>query len=173
MPHLQLAPTEQVWSLSGTVSYWVYGPRGEAQGLMLDVDGNAVQFVIAPQEAAQLRGLEVGQPVEIEGSFDDHVKGTREHDVYRFTRLVLPALDHSDEADGAVTGVVVRINHAKHGEANGVVLDTGDFIHTRPHGFEALGLKLGDLVTAYGERRPLFDGAGCAVEATEVNGVVI
>ena len=32
----------------------------------------------------------------------------------------------------------MRLNYAKHGAANGVVLDNGDFVHTRPDGFAAL-----------------------------------
>ncbi|WP_256220106.1 MULTISPECIES: hypothetical protein [unclassified Variovorax] len=64
----------------------------------------------------------------------------------------------------------MRLNYARHGEANGVVLDTGDFVHTRPDGFERLGLKIGDEVRAEGRAQPLATGEGRVIEAVRVNG---
>ena len=73
-------------------------------------------------------------------------------------------------ADGA-SGTVVRFNYARHGEANGVVLDSGDFVHTRPDGFALLGFEIGMHVEADGESRALVGGAGRVIEARVVNGV--
>jgi hypothetical protein len=68
------------------------------------------------------------------------------------------------------SGIVVRLNFARHGEPNGFVLDSGDFIHTRPEGMAQLQLGVGERVEADGETRPLAGGAGVVVEASVING---
>ena len=68
---------------------------------------------------------------------------------------------------------MARLNFTRHGEPNGVVLDTGDFVHLKPHGLRAAGLGVGDRVTAAGPAKPLAGGAGRAVEAEEVNGTPV
>ncbi len=70
----------------------------------------------------------------------------------------------------SVSGKVVRLNHARHGAPNGVLLDSGDFVHTRPDGFETLGLKVGDMLEAEGPARPLATGTGRVIEAHRANG---
>ena len=50
------------------------------------------------------------------------------------------------------------------------MLDTGDFIHTKPDGMARLGLNVGDKVEADGDAQMLSTGKGWAVEATTVNG---
>ena len=42
-----------------------------------------------------------------------------------------------------VQGVVKRINYARHGAANGVILESGDFVHLKPAGHEARGSEGG------------------------------
>ena len=76
----------------------------------------------------------------------------------------------ADDAGPAVTGAVARLNYARHGEPNGVVLGTGDFVHLEPDGMRRLGLQVGDAVTATGEAKPMARG-GRVVEAETVNGV--
>jgi hypothetical protein len=74
------------------------------------------------------------------------------------------------DAGERVDGTVVRFNYARHGQANGVVLDTGDFVHTKPDGLARLALKVGDKVRAEGRSQPLATGQGRVVEAVRVNG---
>ena len=44
-----------------------------------------------------------------------------------------------------------RRNFVRHGEANGVVLDTSDFIHTKPEGMAKPKLRIGDSMQADGD----------------------
>lgn len=99
-------------------------------------------------------------------------KGEPQHFVYRLERLASidgkePKVAHRHQG---VSGTVVRFNYARHGCANGVVLDNGDFIHTRPDGYERLALKNGDKVDVEGEARPLATGTGRVIEARRING---
>ena len=92
--------------------------------------------------------------------------------MYDFGRLV--SVDGRKQpkaaADGgpAVRGTVVRFKYARHGAANGVVLDSGDFIHLKPEGMARAGLRIGDAVQAEGDVRPLATGSGQVIEAAKV-----
>ena len=77
------------------------------------------------------------------------------------------------EGHASYSGTVVRLNFARHGEVNGVVLDSGHFIHTRPDGMAKLQLAVGDRVEAQGDALPLVNGTGMVVEAITVNGQAI
>jgi hypothetical protein len=105
-----------------------------------------------------------------------HNKG--EHPV--FSLVILKGADgkaliHSPTGDGAIAtvqGVVKRINYTRHGEANGVVLESGDFVHLKPAGMKRVALKVGDHVTALGPAALMPLGQQ-VVEAETVNGISI
>ena len=174
MPH----PHEMidVWSVEGQFQQLVFSPKGGIEGVLIDTDGVPTQFVTDPHDpaVADLFGtLRAGQSLVIEGSeAGPSPKGEAAHSVYDFERLV--SVDgkapKAPQSHGDGVGTVVRFNYAKHGAANGVVLDNGDFVHTRPDGFERLGLKVGDKVKAEGEARALVTGSGRVIEAHTVNG---
>jgi len=163
-----------VWSLEGRLQHLLYSPRGRVEGALLDVEGVPVQFVLPPHDepAAQaFAALKPGQSLVAEGTVVP-ARGESPHEVYALERLVAVDGQPPERQDAVrqVQGRVARIHHARHGEPNGVVLDSGDFVHTRPDGFARLGLKPGDAVTASGPARALQDGAGHVVEAHTVNG---
>jgi hypothetical protein len=118
--------------------------------------------------------LHDGDELVIEVALAAHSsKGEAEHPVYNYGRLisikgVMPAKRRA-ASGAAYKGIVVRFNYARHGAANGVVLDTGDFIHTKPDGMAKLGLKVGDAVEADGDAQMISTGKGWAAEATKVN----
>jgi hypothetical protein len=96
------------------------------------------------------------------------------HAVYEFRRLLSidgrkPAKPKATPAT-AYQGKVVRFNFSRHGRPNGVVLDSGDFIHTKPDGFLKVKLKPGATVRADGDAHLLATGRGWAVEASATNG---
>jgi len=168
------AETIDVWSLEGRLLHPLYSPHGTVEGVMIDVDGIPAQFVFGPQDHRAHQAfdtLKAGQTVVIEGTAVPP-RGETPHEVYALERLV--SVDGracpTDEGPQHVKGRVARIHHARHGEPNGVVLDSGDFVHTRPAGFAQLHLKPGDEVTAQGPARLLQGGAGRVIEAHTVNG---
>lgn len=169
--------TMQAWSLEGRVQHLLHSPRGEVEGLMIDVDGVPAQFVFDKHDdpaARAFQAVQAGKTVVADGTLvPPPPHGEAAHEVYAFERLV--SIDGvafaPDDAPRQVQGRVVRIHHARHGEPNGVVLDTGDFIHTRPDGYAQLGLEVGADVTASGPARPLRgDAGGQVIEAHTVNG---
>ncbi|MET3497233.1 hypothetical protein [Variovorax boronicumulans] len=177
MPHPQ--ETIDIWSVEGRFQHLVYSPKGGIEGVLIDTDGIATQFVFDRHDeaaAAAFAGLRPGQALVIEGAEQGpSPKGTDRdaaHTVYQFERLVsVDGLAPADTPAGQqIAGTVVRLNYARHGEANGVVLDTGDFVHTKPDGFVRLGLKVGDKVLAEGRTQALSTGGGRVVEAVRVNG---
>ena len=164
--------------VQGSFQSLIYGPRGSIEGVLLSQDGEPAQIVfdkhddVSPFAFADLRA---GQTVTVEATPQGpSPKGEAAHAVFGYGRLI--AVDgkkpgKQKTASGpAYQGTVQRLNYARHGEANGVVLDTGDFIHTKPEGMAKLKLRIGDKVQADGDAQWLATGNGWAVEATKVNG---
>ncbi len=171
-PHREI----DIWSVQGRFQHLIYSPKGAIEGVLIDTDGVPTQFVTEPQDPAVaelLGGLRAGQALVVEGTeAPPSPKGEAAHTVYRFERLASvdgrePEVVHGEEG---TCGKVVRFNYAKHGEANGVVLDNGDFVHTRPDGLRPLGLRIGDTIEAEGAARPLATGGGRVIEARRING---
>ena len=67
---------------------------------------------------------------------------------------------------------MARINFAKHGEPNGAILETGEFVHMKPHGAKAAKLKLGLELKVVGDIRVSPDGF-TGIEAENINGIDI
>ena len=105
-----------------------------------------------------------------------HGKG--DHPVYNLVSLtgtdgkVLIIAGQGDAETATVQGIVKRINYARHGAANGVVLDSGDFIHLKPEGMKKVELKVGDHVTAEGSVAMMPLGQQ-VIDAKTVNGTAI
>jgi len=179
--------------LLGIVKDLNFAPKGEVDGLILDVGGATVQVNLPPDRASGASEL-VGQTVELtvgpEPKAAEHPKGdhpvrkliafegdhARSPDHGRKPPLEKPKHEHGPGESAEVSGTVRRLNFAKHGEANGVVLDGGDFAHLKPDGMRRAGLKVGQEVTARGKSKPVPTEAGGgtgarAIEAEVVNGL--
>lgn len=165
-----------VWSVKGRFQQLVYSPKGAIEGLLINTEGVPTQFVCDPHDVALgdlLASLRHGQTLVLEGTEPGpSPEGEPRHSVYALERLakVNGKAPAARPAAAATTGTVVRLNYARHGAANGVVLDNGDFVHTKPEGFERFRLELGDTVRAEGPARPLADGSGRVIEGQRING---
>jgi hypothetical protein len=165
-------------TLEGKFQYLIYAPKGEVEGVLLHQGGKPLQLVIDKhdsEEADAFDGVTAEQTVKVRAiAAEPSSKGEASHLVYEFSAL--ESVDgkkptkRKTRVGPAYKGNVVRLNFARHGEANGVVLDNGDFIHTKPAGMRRLRLKIGDAVAADGDARRLADDTGWAVDATSVNG---
>jgi hypothetical protein len=93
------------------------------------------------------------------------------HPVYQLDSITkLAGKTFKSNGTQPIEGVVSHIQYAKHGEPNGVILESGEFIHTRPHGTKRLKLHVGSKVSAHGEARTTVLGTSL-IEAHEVNRV--
>jgi hypothetical protein len=162
--------------LSGVLQQILFNPKGAIEGLLLKMDAARVQVSMKPDQAdARLLQRAVGTHIELKASADDSPKSSKAaHAVYRLhaiTELAGKSV-RTHEPAHAIDGVVAAIHYAKHGEPNGVVLESGEFIHIRPPGMKLLKLKSGSKVTAHGEVRTTVLGTPL-MEAHEVNRVTL
>ncbi len=160
-------------TLSGVVRQHNFSPKGGIEGLVLDTAAGPVQvnFPHGP-EAAVGPTPPPGTTFRVIVAADHHAAKHEpgDHPVFEF----VADADAGPETAGSpkAEGVVARLNYARHGEPNGVVLDTGDFVHLKPHGMRLVSLAVGTRVVAEGQARPTVTGHR-VIEASVVNGVEI
>lgn len=168
-------PGAKTQTLSGTLLQFVLSPKGAVEGLFISQHDAPVQVVV-PQECsdALARSLRPGDRVTVRVGLEDESDNDALHHVFRLDAVLNEAgkpLSVGGDADGRskVMGKVKCLNFAKHGEPNGVVLESGDFVHVKPDDMERLHLAVGDDVRAEGKTRSHVLG-GVVLEAESVNG---
>ena len=170
MPH-----KDKSESLSGTLQQLLFSPKGGIEGLLLEIDSQPIQVSLkSGKPDANVLKDAIGKPIEVIASAD-HSPKTKDgaHPVYQLDSITkLAGKAYESNGTQPIKGVVASIHYAKHGEPNGVILESGEFIHTRPHGMKKLKLHLGSKVVAHGEVRTTVLGTAL-IEAHEVNRVTI
>ncbi|MDQ2774339.1 MAG: hypothetical protein M3Y57_05335 [Acidobacteriota bacterium] len=147
----------------GTVQAFNVSPKGAYEGLLLQTKDELIQVNFPQEFAAAMSDLAASAAdvqLEVEAQ---KVDGHACHPVYRLLNVM-----NGKEFAGKVT----RLNYALHGEVNGAILDSGDFLHVKPQGAAALKLKVGMKVKGTGSTKPMVGGHR-VIEADEVNGVRI
>jgi hypothetical protein len=170
MPH-----NDKSECLSGYLEQLLFSPKGGIEGLLLKVDSKAIQVSMKPGSAdANALNEAVGQSIEVRASAD-HSPKTKDgaHPVYQLGSITkLAGKAFKSNGMKPIEGVVANIHYAKHGEPNGVILESGEFIHTRPQRMKKLNLRVGSKVVAHGEARTTVLGTSL-IEAHEVNRVTL
>jgi len=159
---------------SGIIKSLNVSPKGFYEGLLLAI-GNTVVQVNFPKESHQAL-LDTLKPqakatLEVE---PEQLRGKPEHEVFSLVRVLGDNASNIRLSAGPqrFSAHVERLNYARHGEVNGAVLESGDFVHLKPEGAAALGIKLGMKLEGLGETRPMVNGRS-VIEAKEVNGIAI
>jgi len=139
------------------------------------VGSKPIQVTMKPgfADANALYGA-VGKPLEVRACAD-HSPKTKDgsHPVYQLDRITkLAGKTFQSNGTQPIEGMVAHIHYAKHGEPNGVILESGEFIHTRPPGMKKLNLHVGSKVVARSEARTTVLGTSL-IEAHEVNRVTL
>jgi hypothetical protein len=166
-------------TLSGTLTQVLFSPKGVIEGLLLSIRGKPVQISTPPGALDEYARVLVAGVRVVGKATADHSPKTKgsSHPVFKVDQItkiggkVLRA-SANDAGPVVLKGVVAALHYARHGEPNGVVLESGDFVHLRPHGMEKSGLKIGAKVVATGERRMTVLGT-TLLEAREINHVKI
>jgi hypothetical protein len=164
--------------VEGIFQYVIYSPKGDVEGGLIESEEGSVQLVLRKDDeltAIAFLGLRPGQTITVKATRKGpSVKGKSVHSVFETEELVKvdgrKPPKHASLKQSGYSGTVLRVNYARHGEPNGVILDSGDFIHLKPGGMSKLRLKTGDKVRAEGDAHRLIDDLGWAVDATHVNG---
>ncbi len=138
--------------LRGHVTSFNVSPKGDLEGVLLQVREGVVQ-VNFPKGAHELaERWAVGSSVTLRGALEEDGFA---HPVYRL-----------EPEEASVRGKVARLNFARHGEANGFVLEDGTFVHQKPEGATKHRVRVGDVVRATGELR--VGRVATVLEATAV-----
>ena len=164
--------------LKGRFQYLIFSPKGSVEGLLIEAAHTSTQIVFDRHDKESPLAFETlvkGQQLAVRAKRRHPRKKSKGGNaVFDFGRLLSidghKPIKKKGTTSVTFTGVVARFNFARHGEPNGVILDSGDFIHTKPHGLVGLALKVGDKVSARGASRSLKVGRGMVVEAKLING---
>jgi hypothetical protein len=158
-------------NFEGSLSHFNYSPKGEPEALMLSTSKGLVQINFpAAQGSTLVARLKEGEKIK--------VKATPLEDTHKSVHPV-HQLDEWESGSGPVKihavieveGTVKRFNYTRHGEVNGVVLESGDFIHLKPHGARAADLTVGSKVKAKGPGHQMGVSGLRVVEAERINGL--
>jgi hypothetical protein len=153
-------PSEPNMKKTGAVEALNMSPKGFCEGFLLRTAKGTVQINFPKDEAEALgRTFHPGDEIAIEVE-PQNPHGEPQHKVFRLVN------------DNRFSGRVVQLNYALHGEVNGGILDSGDFLHLKPEGARAVGLATGMEVEGRGVRKPMT-GNRSVIEAEVVNGVKI
>ena len=160
---------------TGTVHSIKISPKGFNEGFLLKSGKNVAQVNLAKEHLHSLADgwpsdREIAVEVEAEESW-----GSPAHEVFKLVRVLDNGGRNAEKYDRPprkFSGRIERLNHALHGEVNGGILDSRDFLHLKPEGAQAVGLTVGMAVEARGRTKSMPVGH-FVIEADEVNGTVI
>jgi hypothetical protein len=132
-------PTKPL-ALRGKVVAHNVSPKGHVEGALVETAQGIAQLNFPKHGADDFaRMAAIGASVDLAAELEED---DGDHPVYR-----------ASDARAVVTGAVVRLNYALHGEVNGYHLDEGTFVHVKPEGAKRYKLRVGDRITADGPRR--------------------
>ena len=123
----------------GLLQDFNFGPKGGIEGFLLHSDGQTVQVNVSFRR--RFRGCQRDWPARRSHGRtrpENRQAANGDHPVYslvdsdRHRRQDIDFLGTAESETVTVQGDVKRINYDRHGAANGVVLDSGDFIRMKP-----------------------------------------
>ena len=162
--------------LFGTCRQLLFSRTGDIEGVLVSVKGRTVQVSMTIAEGAALaETIGPGKRMRLLATAQLFpVPGAAPHPLYKFLSLSdtggdpLP-LPFTAPGESALAGQVSAVHYATSGEANGVLLDTGEFIHIGAAGMLIAGLRVGSKVRAIGSMLRTVTGSRM-LAAGQVNG---
>jgi hypothetical protein len=143
--------------IHGPCQQMLFSPKGAIEGVLVKMKSHLVQVSVphaVGEVLTQLTGP--GKPLHLLAHRDSSPKSAGgAHPVYEFLSFADVAGEpiktpHTEPSETTIEGVVQTWHFARHGEANGVMLESGEFIHLKPKGMAAAGLDIGSKVLAIG-----------------------
>ena len=149
---------------TGTVQAWNMSPKGYCEGFLLQSGKKISQINLHKDDRGTLTAIpQIGEKITVQVEPED-THGEPAHEVFQMTE----GFQHAD-GPRKFSAVITTLNYALHGEVNGGILDSGDFLHLKPEGARALAIHEGMLVEGHGDTKPMA-GGHVVIEATMVNG---
>ena len=167
--------TKDALQKHGIVQSFNISPKGAYEGLLFKTGGELIQINFPQELSTEIADLaSPGKEIQLEIETAE-VHGRACHPVYRLIGIADSekgsfSLKNDGHQRRQFSGQIERLNYALHGEVNGAILNTGDFLHLKPHGAAALELKIGMQVHGTGSTKPMVGGHQ-VIEAEEVNGI--
>lgn len=149
---------------TGTIKSLNVSPKGSYEGILLAVGQQTIQVNFPKQEPNGLGFKWVPGATLRLAVAPEEPYGAPEHKVFRLIQII-----GTEDMHRRFSGRVERSNYALHGEVNGGILESGDFLHLKPEGAQVASLKGGMTLEGKGEMKPMF-GGHFVIEAEEVNG---
>jgi hypothetical protein len=126
-------------ALCGKVVAHNLSPKGHVEGALIETPRGLAQLNFPKHDDEFAAAAQIGAAIDLAAELE---ADDGDHPVYR-----------ACAASRAVTGNVVRLNYALHGEVNGYHLDDGTFVHVKPDGAKRYEVRVGDRITVEGHRR--------------------
>ena len=149
--------TKKSTFIDGTCEQLLFSPKGGIEGALILMKGKIVQVTADHHVGALFPNVTApGKPMRVLAALDRSPKAAEgAHPVYLFEAFAdadgdAIEADESGSAETTIKGVVAALHFARHGQPNGVILETGEFIHLRPQGMEQVELAIGSKVNATG-----------------------
>lgn len=164
---------------SGTIISFNISPKGPYEGFLLQTQGQISQINFDKHLSPTITAsVSTGQVVTAKVS-EEAAHPAAVHPVFHLIDLATdqgkiklsPTPPDPDEPY-QFSGIIQALNYALHGEVNGAILDSGDFLHVKPEGAKALALVKGLKVKGSGKIKPMAGGR-FVIEADHVNGTSI
>jgi hypothetical protein len=169
-------PHRDAVQLSGTVSNYNFGPRGNVEALMIKTSDKTIQVNLPPPLAPfATQAAAVGASVNLSAYPE---MGLPDHPVYEMASLKneqgreLKQPSPDDRKFVHQEGTVKTLNYGRLGEVNGAVLDSGDFVHLGPAA-ASVKLAVGQKITVDGVGHPMLMSEHRAVEAVAIDGKML
>lgn len=174
-------------TLKGVVARFNHSPKGGYDSVLIESADKLVQVNFPPHMAAEVaKAVATGDQISVVAVAE---KSKGDHSVYRLQKLTTakgeeivmlkpkPGEQPKPEEQpkpgnvGKIEGVVKYLNYARHGEVNGAVLESGDFVHLGPHGAELVKLAIGQKLSVEGAAVTMADSHLVIEHPSAVNGV--
>ncbi len=169
-------PSRSKQDLSGTVSGFNLGARGNIEGILLKSSDRTIQVNFPPDTGTFIaQSVHAGDEVHLSAIGEMSMP---DHPVYTLVSLTdkdgkainVPSPENRQSTH--IEGTVQALNYGRRGEINGAILDSGDFVMVGPRGAEQLKLAVGQKLTIDGSASPMLQGHN-VIEASKVNDVAI
>jgi hypothetical protein len=176
-------------TLKGVVERFNYRPKGGYESVLIESADKLAQVNFPPHMAAEVaKAVATGDQISVVAVAG---KSKGDHSVYRLQKFTTakgeeivmlkpkpgeqppPGEQPKPGNVGKIEGVVKYLNYARHGEVNGAVLESGDFVHLGPHGAELVKPAIGQKLSVEGAAATMADGHLVIEHPSAVNDVKI